>query len=1725
MSSLSTLTAEQRQLLETLLQEEGANPNALLPIARRPDSHWAPLSSAQQRMWFAFRQAPEDPSYNIQIALKIRGNLSVSSLKTAVESLIKRHESLRTSFSEQSGSIVQIIHEPYQPVFECIQHEDPAALDTFIKNEALRPWDLSQPQSLRTTLIQTAQQEHVFLLGMHHILSDAWSVGILVRELWKVYEALENDKNIDFEDASIQYADFAYWENNLATSEIQIHRDFWKSKLIDAIDFLELPLDHPRHQIQSQQAEMLSWTFSTSAAEAAHQLSQNTRCSIFSVLLSTFYLLLAEQTASQDLLLASPVANRERAEFESIIGYFSNTVVMRTEWSESESFLKFLKKNHINALEVLSHQGFPFERIVEDFNPQRMNGVNPLVQVFFAFQQYELNSFNVEQLDISEFENATRSTRFDLESHVWETNVGGIEALFIYPPIFKRATVAKWFTRWNELLELTCARPNVPLGSLLSIRPESKPTTLESDIFSRIESTLLQRSSIKNVSVQVKREHLEIEYLSPQDLYVINEINLPEKSPFDVIHQNAPMSQRPALIEGGPIGPDLGTIATLPDLLVRANSLFPNSGCFFISTNQEISYQDLISDAQRIQGYLQNHGFKPGDILFFQLHSEQAVISYFWGAVFAGIVPLIQSPANPAQSQSHEQIISLWNVLDRPVLLVDNRSASAWAGYSPRTLNIENINLNDQPRAPLPHRAQAHDIAFFSQSSGTSGFPKSIPLSHQNLISRAIGARDLTGIDSSRVMLNWQPLHHIGSISDWHIRGILAGAKLIYGSTAEVLAQPLRWLDWIDAYKVTDSWAPNYALTRIIEELDRPEHFMRRWDLSRLRLCLSAGESIVTEILDQFEDRLESSGLKLGVLQPAFGMAETASGTTYHLPVPGKRVIRHKIYGEYRSFVSCGVPIPGICVRVVDDHDDLCKEGEIGHIQFHGLAVFSGYYKEDELNHKRFSHDRWLKSGDLGFVLDGQLFITGRDKAEIIVNGRNISCESIEMHLGTLPGIRPGHVAVCTVYPKHSIKERICIFFTRDQSEDSPDFSRKLSGSIVQNYGFIPDFLIPINSGDIPRTSLGKIRRHVLSEQFNKGEFDHLIREQSTHRNFIPDCFYQKKWQRQPLRHHAQEPFTIYLLSRGSVVADQLEQRLLLNGHRARIIKHVDQVIDAECHLIDLSLFESIPESNIPTRSLFVVEHLRAVLQTLTLKSKISCRLTVVTLLSQATGRESNVHFSDAVSSGLLKSAAQDLAGWLKIQNIDLEESSPEIQVDQLLREVQTTRFVEEVVYRNNRRFEPTIKRINLNNGKKNHPLPFDNNGFVLVSGGMGGIGRILSTKLHDEFNVKLLVIGRSSPNQIVQRILNTRPNMAYAQVDISDRQALELAVASQEKIWNIPMNSVLHLASTGNWLEHTSYIHEHRITGLHSDSWLDQFNAKISGTLNLFDLIHKRPGSSFIAASSLLGIFGGPGFSVYAAANSFLQTFCIAQTQLGHPATYCFSWPSWLDTGMSVGQRPDMSAGAGYLTITPEAGWHIFLASLMQNKSDLLVGIDPNHPKSGYKKSIVAYYESDDEAAAARDIATIPELHWVHENYSLDFKFVSHISTEAINDDSANLVTHDNRAEIEYQKKLKRIFQDVLKIDRLNLDDNFFELGAHSLLMAAIEARVVKEVNDQLELLDLFRFPTIRRLARYIVSLSNKTDTTAAADELPSTNRNSVTSSRAQLRQARQKHRQGQTS
>lgn len=1720
MTELSNLTDEQRQLLALLLSEqdssarvsEGTTPS----IPRRTQANQAPLSAAQQRMWLAYRQAPTEASYNIQTALRVTGQLNTYALKQALLQLITRHETLRTSFALNGLEPVQMIHVLRAAELTELQITEPDALREFVRREALRPWDLNQKQSLRATLITCARDDYVLLLGMHHILSDGWSVGILHRELWQLYEACASNRVQPLPALVTQYADYAQWEQDTSAATYQVHLDFWRKKLTDVLDEASLPLDHERQTKAAGEATIYSWSLPLALTDSVHRLAQVNASSTFAVCLAAFYLLLSELSGNRDVLVASPVANRERAELEPLVGYFANTVVLRAEWSLSTTFNDLVRQVHDYSLEVLDHQSFPFERIIEELNPRRMNGVNPLTQVFFAFQKYALDVVQARGLHISEFEHSSRSTSFDLECHVWETPQAGISATFIYPPLFDTQTVTDWAARWGELLAQACAQPAQPLSAWRQHQLRAEPKTPPAEIYARLEALARQQPSVTAAIVHVASRQVEIEYLSPEELYRPRPTSLKKAEGQAVVSPPTQRSERPAFIDGGPLLSDEMVPATLPELLIHAAREAPSSGCLFLPSETRLSYLELLTQAKQIQTWLQQSGVLPGSKVLFQLEAEQDVIRYFWGTVFAGAVPIIQPLATLRQPQAAEQVLAVWKLSHQPLVLVTSQTAAYWQQNSVPLLNAEQADFQGLAQAPSPHCAQPDDIALLAHSSGSTGNPKGIPLSHRNLLVRALAARDLTQIDSSTVMLNWMPLNHHAPISDWHLRGVAAASHLIYGHTATVLANPLLWLDWLEKYQVTDTWAPNFAYALIIETLEEPANASRLWTFERLRTCLCAGESIIAGVMDRFEDMLAPSKFARGVLQPAYGLTENASGITYHLPVLGARIRRHYIVGEHHPFVSCGTPLAGVLMRVVNDQGTLLQECEIGHLQMRGACIFKGYLEANDLHKERFWPDDWFDSGDLGFIFNGEVYITGREKAEIIVNGRNLSCEALEITIGELPDIRRGKVAVCAVRPSEALKEQIAIFFVPTQASKSSELLRTLRGFVVEQYGILPDYLIPVESDAIPRTDLGKIRHDILVKQFLNRDFDAILQTQAAHNSTIPNCFFSPDWRRAVLRSTGQMPLDLHVLAGQSALAHTLVTQLTKNGHHVHLLTQLPEIPTGPLNLIDLSLFDPVIAAHDAQRPRVVVEHLRALLQNLAALAPKKCFYTVVTCHAQPTGRETELRYDDGVLAGLLKSVAQEFSAWLECRHIDLSPASTQELADLLIDEIQSDDFAPEVAYRQKRRLVPYLRPVTLRPQPEQAATPFSQAGFVAISGGMGGIGRVLASKLHSDYGLQVLLLGRSALNAAAQEFLAANPGLTYAQVDISDASSLQSVVAHHERLWQRPLCGVVHLAGSGGWRKQLSQLASHRFTGLTSTSYDDQFSAAIEGTSNLFELVKTRPTARFVASSSVLGIFGGASFSVYAAAKSFLHAFCRAQYQAGHKATTCLHWSPWLDTGMSTGQAPEQALSAGYLSLTPEAGWHTFVASLFNDQHDLVIGLDPTHARDHLAKHITILYTTEQAGQAAHELAALSGMLRLAPNCTLDFRRVPEIpadSSALLEEPVKGLDAPEQEA---YQKKLSLIFEQALHLNKVPLDDNLFELGAHSLLLATLEARIKQEVSESLELVDLFRFPTIRQLARHLAGL-NSAAGTPAVDQ-----RKTQAVNRTELRNARNKHRKG---
>ena len=300
--------------------------------------------------------------------------------------------------------------------------------------------------------------------------------------------------------------------------------------------------------------------------------------------------------------------------------------------------------------------------------------------------------------------------------------------------------------------------------------------------------------------------------------------------------------------------------------------------------------------------------------------------------------------------------------------------------------------------------------------------PKGVILSHRNLLCRSIRSVQMNGFSPTDVSLNWMPLDHVAGIIYFHLRDVFVGCRQVHTPTESVLQDPLRWLDWIDRYRATVTFAPNFAFGLVN---DQSEAIQRRcWDLSSMRFVLNGAEAIVAKTARRFLQLLAPHGLSTYSMRPAWGMSETSSGITY-----SDRFSYESSHDDDR-YVEVGGPIPGIQMRIVDKQNQTLDVGETGRLQVKGATITPGYYHNPELNRNSFTEDGWYITGDLGFLREGQLTITGREKDEIIINGINYVGSEIEAVVEAVHGVEVSYTAACAVRPLNSNTDNLAIFFT-----------------------------------------------------------------------------------------------------------------------------------------------------------------------------------------------------------------------------------------------------------------------------------------------------------------------------------------------------------------------------------------------------------------------------------------------------------------------------------------------------------------------------------------------------------------------------------------------------------------------------------------------------------------------------------------------------------------------
>lgn len=467
MARRAQLSAAKRALLEQRLAGRSSTQADEQAIRRRPRTGPPPLSFAQQRLWFLSQLEPDLAAYNVPAAVRLIGNLDIAILNWSLNEIVRRHESLRTTFDSVAGQPVQVIAPALTlaiPVVDLTNLPDEGRETEGVRlaqEEAQRVFDLVSGPLIRALLLRLRSAEHVLILTMHHIVSDGWSQGVVTSELGTLYEAGLNGRPSPLPELSIQYADFAVWQRGwLKDDELDRQIQYWRKHHAGAPPSVDLPTDSPRPAQMNYRGATYLFELSAELSESLTALSRREGATLFMTLLAAFKTLLWRYTSQDDVVVGTTVANRNREELEGLIGFFVNTLPLRTGFSGDPSFRELLGQVREVSLGAYAHQDLPFELLVEELQPVRDLGRNPLFQIVFDLQNAPAPELELTGLKLHPYPFTSGSTRFDLELHLTSMAEGITGALVYSTDLFTESTISQLAERYRAVLEAVVAEPD-----------------------------------------------------------------------------------------------------------------------------------------------------------------------------------------------------------------------------------------------------------------------------------------------------------------------------------------------------------------------------------------------------------------------------------------------------------------------------------------------------------------------------------------------------------------------------------------------------------------------------------------------------------------------------------------------------------------------------------------------------------------------------------------------------------------------------------------------------------------------------------------------------------------------------------------------------------------------------------------------------------------------------------------------------------------------------------------------------------------------------------------------------------------------------------------------------------------------------------------------------------------------------------------------------------------
>ena len=474
------------------------------PIARVSRDGDMPLSYAQQRLWFLDQLNPGNTSYNIHKSVRLEGQLDVPALEQTLTEVVSRHESLRTSFPSRNGTPAQVIAPAQAFKLDVVSLEDLPTDERELQahrlatEEGRRPFDLARDPMLRASLLRLGAEEHVLLFTMHHIVSDAWSMGVLIREVTALYAAISKGQPPTLPELPIQLADFAHWQHSWLNGEVgEAHLRYWTDQLARLPQMPAFPTDHQRPAVQSYHGAHHTQAFSKETTDALKALSNRHGVTLFMTLLSAYHIVLGHYSKREEIPIGIDVANRNRVETEGLIGLFVNQLVLLIDQSGDLCFRDFLNRVRELSLAGYAHQDLPFDRLVEALNPERNPSYNPLFQVMFGLQNVSSSTLELPGLKLSGADVASERSVFELSLYMVEKEQGLIGAWGYRTNLFESSTIIRFAKHFEIILNRIIDDTEVSINALRELLVNADR---EREQAKREEFKEARRRRLKNVN-------------------------------------------------------------------------------------------------------------------------------------------------------------------------------------------------------------------------------------------------------------------------------------------------------------------------------------------------------------------------------------------------------------------------------------------------------------------------------------------------------------------------------------------------------------------------------------------------------------------------------------------------------------------------------------------------------------------------------------------------------------------------------------------------------------------------------------------------------------------------------------------------------------------------------------------------------------------------------------------------------------------------------------------------------------------------------------------------------------------------------------------------------------------------------------------------------------------------------------------------------------------------